>query len=95
MTDTPDETEALSDWERRKLHMYKQAAKDATREVLESFGLSGDEIEEVQRDMAFIRRLRVASEAAGIKTATSIVALIFAAVGSILTIGIQTLLDGK
>lgn len=92
--DAPEEP-ALTDWERRKLHLYKQAARDATREVLESFGFSIDQMDEMQRDMAFIRRVRVATEAAGVKTVTSVVALVFAAFGAIMTLGFQTLFHGK
>ena len=90
--DNKDEEHELTDWERRKIYMYKQASREATREVLESFGFTVDEIDEVQRDLAFIRRLRIASEAAGIKTVTSAVALLFALCGAIATIAYQTLL---
>lgn len=90
MTKKPDGD--LTDWERRKMQMYKTAAREATHEVLESFGFSVDEKDEMQRDMAFMRRLRIASEAAGIKTATSFVALIFALIGAGVTLIFQRLL---
>lgn len=97
MTEKPNDktepnAEELTDWERRKMNMYRQAAREATREVLESFGFSIDEMDEMQRDMAFIRRLRIASEAAGVKTVTSFVAIAFAAGGAIVTLGFQKLL---
>ena len=91
MSDEANEPD-LTDWERRKLHIYRTAAKDATREVLESFGFTIDQVEEMQRDLAFVRRLRVTSEAAGVKTVTSLVALIFAVLGAAGSLALQQLL---
>jgi len=71
--------------------MYRQASREATHEVLESFGFTHDDIEEIQRDMAFIRRLRITSEAAGVKTVTSAIAFIFALGGAGLTLLFQQL----
>lgn len=89
MTDAANDNEVTTEWEKRKLGMYREAAKEATREVLESLGVTIDQMEEMQRDLAFIRRLRVVSEAAGVKTVTSAVALVFALVGAAGTLALQ------
>ena len=85
MTKNPNDKQELTDWEKRKTHIYKEAAKEATQEVLESFGFTVEEMEQMQRDLAFLRRLRMKSEAVGLKTATSLVALTFTLAGAAVT----------
>lgn len=89
--DAPDPDE-LTDWERRKVYLYKDAARESTREVLESFGFDVDDANEMQKDMYFNRRLRKTSEAASTKFVTSGIALLFGAIGAVITLAFQSLL---
>jgi hypothetical protein len=83
-----EDREAQTDWSRRKKRFYREAVM----ETLETLGFDVADVNEIQQDILFLRRLRKASDAAGARTVTAIVGLVFTAVGALLVIGFQTFL---
>lgn len=66
--------------------------REAVEETLKQLGLDLEDVHEMQADMAFLRRVRMLSEASSIKAITVTIAGVGAAIFFVLGLGVQKLL---
>lgn len=91
MTDSAPSTakrldgESESDWQTR----MKRLRKEAVLETLESLGFDVNDINEIQKDILFLRRLRTATETNRAKISAGIIGLVFTLMGALATLGLQ------
>lgn len=91
MTDLPNsplkrkDGEPESEWQARVRRIRRETVLD----VLESFGMTVDDVNEVQADFAHLRRSRKISEQVGSKVRLGVIGLLFA----LLTWGVTWLLQ--
>lgn len=90
--DQSPDTPTLTDWEKRRMAMYRDAAQEAAKEVLLSFGFNTADAGTIQKNQVFLTKLRVTSEAANLKIVTSAIALIFGVIGAVVMLAFQTFL---
>ena len=76
-----------TEWEKRRRSMERKTVMD----TLESLGFDVDNLVDLQKDMAFSRRLRIASENANAKIVAGIIGLVFTVIGALGTLFIQSL----
>jgi hypothetical protein len=55
--------------------------RETVHEVLEAFGFNSDDVTEIQKDIAFLRRLRKTSEQVSAKTLIGFIGLFFTVLG--------------
>lgn len=79
---TPEE---LTAWEKR----VRRLERTATLETLEALGFDVDDVTEIQKDILFLRQLRVATQARNAKIALSLIGFFFTVVGAIVTLAAQ------
>lgn len=60
-------------------------------ETLESFGFDTDDVNEMQKDILFLRKLRKATEDTNGKVKAGVIGLLFTLAGALVTLGVQHL----
>ncbi len=85
-TDDADETVGGSAWERRVRRLHKTA----TLETLEALGFDVDDINAIQADLLFLRKLRSTSESTNAKITAGVIGLVFTVAGALLTLAMQS-----
>lgn len=85
----PDEPETA--WQER----VKRIRREVVLDTLESLGFDVDDVNEMQKDALFLRRMRKASETTQAKVTAAAITLFFTLVGALGTLLIQNLLGSK
>lgn len=93
MTDLRSQLEGETDtaWQKRVKRLESQTVLD----TLETLGFDTDDRNEIQKDIIFLRKLRVANEATNAKLVASIIGLVFTLIGAFVTIFAQSFLIPK
>lgn len=80
------EGESQSAWEKRIGRLQSQTVLD----TLETLGFDTDDRNEIQKDIIFLRKLRVANEATNAKLVASAIGLVFTLIGAFITLAAQS-----
>lgn len=91
MTDSPNPhgktPEDQTAWEKR----VKRLERTATLETLEALGFDVEDVNEIQKDILFLRQLRTATQTRNAKLAAGIIGFVFTLMGAFATIAVQQL----
>lgn len=79
--------ESETDWERR----VNRLKRGTVLEVMETLGFDVDDVNEMQKDALFLRKMRKASETTQAKLWAAILTLIVGVAGSLLTLWVQSM----
>lgn len=77
--------EGGTDWQKR----VSRLQRSATLDTLETLGFDVTDIQEMQADALFLRKLRKASDTANAKVVTTLVGLLLTALGGLIVLGLQ------
>jgi len=95
LTDSPNlsakrlDGEPESEWQARVRRIRKETVLD----VLESFGITVDDVSEMQADFQHLRRSRKLNEQAAVALRKGLIGLLFAAAAAFVTWGVSILLQ--
>lgn len=79
------EGESESDWQTR----VKRIRREVVMETLESLGFDTDDVNEIQKDILFLRKLRTATERNTAKITAGVIGLVFTLIGAGVTLALQ------
>lgn len=79
--------ETDTDWQSR----IKRIRRESVLDTLESLGFDVDDVNEMQKDALFLRRMRKASETTQAKLWAAIMTLLVGILGSLATLWIQSM----
>lgn len=81
----PEDNEADTPWQTRVARIESKAA----RETLKSLGFDVDDVNEMQADALFLRKLRKSNEAVNAKVIAGAIGLFFTLAGALATLAFQ------